>query len=313
MSTDSSVVGVTPPGGTETFYRVTSSACAYNAFTDSNGCSCIIYTDAYTDVYTLCQTSSASTAYFWTDRDTCLVKDITGEGVYLFEADTWVDSNTGTGYCSGVYASDGTILNTELCMPVGHDANLDLTTSTSTSSTALPTASASTETSGSGGSADWTTTGFTGPCICQQYLCYDTGCEDPGTMTYNGQVDQCRADGGVSHQSGGNDYGCFLVKPGGDIETLYCECKSPFDNTATTSSMIQTHTSSKSGSSPTTPRGSSTSSSTGPPTNSGSSDAGAPTTSSTTAAQTSSASIRFGSTKLGSLLALLGLFYHFTL
>ncbi|KAK3112876.1 hypothetical protein LTR53_010376, partial [Teratosphaeriaceae sp. CCFEE 6253] len=146
-----------------------------------------------------------------------------------------------------------------------------------------------------------------------QYLCYDTGCEDPSSQTYDGEVDQCDATGGVAHPSG-KRYSCFRESPN-DVETLVCECRSPdiASSAAGSSSTISTRAGNANGYSTTTIPGDSTSSSTGTPTLSGSSVAGSTTTPSSAAAQTSGASTKTGSAKLGNLLALLAFSYHLTM
>jgi hypothetical protein len=103
--------------------RISPSSCRYNAYTDDTDCSCIIYTDVYNDRYTICQTSSGHTAYFWTDRETCLVMNTTGENVKLIDQSGSFDSMTGSQYCSGVFQSNAQVLTTILSMPVGPDTD----------------------------------------------------------------------------------------------------------------------------------------------------------------------------------------------
>ncbi|TIA55575.1 hypothetical protein D6C83_04148 [Aureobasidium pullulans] len=170
---------VTPQGATFPLYRVNTDVCDYNAYTDDTGCSCIIYTDTFDDVNTICQTSSAQTAYYWTDRTNCIVKTIKGESVDRIDKGRSVDSMTGSQYCSGVFDSNAQVLESVLSMPVGPDVNLVASTPSSSSSSAShaassssSVASSSSDSSSSGDSSSnspsgsWTTTSFTGPCEC---------------------------------------------------------------------------------------------------------------------------------------------------
>ncbi|THW79287.1 hypothetical protein D6D19_01304 [Aureobasidium pullulans] len=197
---------VTPQGATFPLYRVNTDVCDYNAYTDDTGCSCIIYTDTFDDVNTICQTSSAQTAYYWTDRTNCIVKTIKGESVDRIDKGRSVDSMTGSQYCSGVFDSNAQVLESVLSMPVGPDVNLVASTPSSSSwsasraaSSSSSVASSSSDSSSSGDSSSnspsgsWTTTSFTGPCECQQYLCYTTGgCDEAIPHTFSG-ADSCTA------------------------------------------------------------------------------------------------------------------------
>ncbi|KAH0170654.1 hypothetical protein KCU67_g2539, partial [Aureobasidium melanogenum] len=115
---------ITPGGNGTPLYRVSTSACEYNAYTDSTGCSCVIYTDPNNDFFTVCQTDSAQTAYFWTGRDDCLATHTEGANVKLIDQNGHVDSTTGSQFCTGVFASDPQVLQTVLSMPVGPDVNI---------------------------------------------------------------------------------------------------------------------------------------------------------------------------------------------
>jgi hypothetical protein len=123
MSYVLSGTGVTPPGANAPLSRISPSSCRYNAYTDDTNCSCIIYTGIYNDRYTICQTSSGQTAYYWTDRETCLVSNITGENVKLIDQSGSFDSMTGSQYCSGIFSSNAQVLMTTLSMPVGPDTD----------------------------------------------------------------------------------------------------------------------------------------------------------------------------------------------
>ncbi|CAD0045237.1 unnamed protein product [Aureobasidium pullulans] len=217
---------VTPQGATFPLYRVNTDVCDYNAYTDDTGCSCIIYTDTFDDVNTICQTSSAQTAYYWTDRTNCLVKTIKGESVDRIDKGRSVDSMTGSQYCSGVFDSNAQVLESVLSMPVGPDVNLVASTPSSSSSSAShaassssSVASSSSDSSSSGDSSSnspsgsWTTTSFTGPCECQQYLCYTTGgCDEAIPYTFSG-ADSCTAGSTSVSKSDGTDYRCFVTLP----------------------------------------------------------------------------------------------------
>ncbi|THY76178.1 hypothetical protein D6C86_03188 [Aureobasidium pullulans] len=240
---------VTPQGATFPLYRVNTDVCDYNAYTDDTGCSCIIYTDTFDDVNTICQTSSAQTAYYWTDRTNCIVKTIKGESVDRMDKGRSVDSMTGSQYCSGVFDSNAQVLESVLSMPVGPDVNLAASTPSSSSSSASRAASSSSsvasssDSSSSGDSSSnspsgsWTTTSFTGPCECQQYLCYTTGgCDEAIPYTFSG-ADSCTAGSTSVSKSDGTDYRCFVTLPNSK-ETLFCQCR-PVTNNGISSTSSQ--------------------------------------------------------------------------
>ncbi|THX18072.1 hypothetical protein D6D13_00520 [Aureobasidium pullulans] len=241
---------VTPQGATFPLYRVNTDVCDYNAYTDDTGCSCIIYTDTFDDVNTICQTSSAQTAYYWTDRTNCIVKTIKGESVDRIDKGRSVDSMTGSQYCSGVFDSNAQVLESVLSMPVGPDVNLVASAPSSSSSSASraassssSVASSSSDSSSSGDSSSnspsgsWTTTSFTGPCECQQYLCYTSGgCDEAIPYTFSG-ADSCTAGSTSVSKSDGTDYRCFVTLPNSK-ETLFCQCR-PVTNNGISSTSSQ--------------------------------------------------------------------------
>lgn len=226
MSSDVSNTATTPEGEQFPFYRASAATCGVNAYKDTTACSCIIYTDSFDDYFTICQTSSRSTAYFWTNRGTCEPIDTDAQWVSLFDQDDKVGSNTGRQYCSGVFQSDGKVLETTLSMPIGPDA----------AGSSLVTESDPSEENASLSvpPADFSTISFTGSCVCQQISCGNGACGSPIDRS-NGGIDKCTAGTGRVFASDGSHYPCFFSNSAGPA-TLSCSCKAAQDRTSESSS-----------------------------------------------------------------------------
>jgi len=129
---------VTPPGADQPIYRASQKTCPYNSYTDTTGCSCIIYVDSYNDFYAACVDSGNNAAFYWVDRDTCLARsDLEGENVPQINKAGNVDSTTGNQYCSGTYSGNDFEDQSVLSMP-GNAVVSSASTSEAPNSTTSP-------------------------------------------------------------------------------------------------------------------------------------------------------------------------------